>query len=74
MKAKKITERLLTAIMLVVFVICYCYASRCDYEDAVICEMKNNGYYAILSENYPEFTDYQLVEMYISQKSDNECK
>lgn len=39
-------------------------AGRCDYEDAVICEMKNNGAYYELSHAHPHATDHELVVLY----------
>lgn len=39
-------------------------AGRSDYEDARIVEMKDNGSYYELSEQYPDATDSELIKIY----------
>lgn len=43
-------------------------AGRSDKQDAVLCEMKNNGAYQELAEQHPQATDAQLIEMYERNK------
>lgn len=39
-------------------------AGRSDYEDARVVEMKDNGSYYELSEQYPDATDSELIKIY----------
>lgn len=39
-------------------------AGRSDYEDARIVEMKDNGSYYELSEQFPDATDSELIKIY----------
>ena len=52
----------------IVFTIALGYAGNMDYEDAVICEMKNNGAYYTLSEQHPNLSESELVELYEAEK------
>lgn len=40
------------------------YASRMDYEDAVLNEMKNNGTYYTMSQEHPDWDESHMVEVY----------
>lgn len=40
------------------------WAGQSDYEDAVVTEMKNNGSYWKLSEQYPQASDTELIAIY----------
>lgn len=40
------------------------YASRMDYEDAVLNEMKNNGTYYTMSQEHPDWDENHMVEVY----------
>ena len=40
------------------------WAAKSDHEDAIICEMKNNGSYYELSEQYPHASDAELIKIY----------
>lgn len=44
------------------------YAGQCDYEDAVIAEMKNNGWYYTISEEHPDWDESQMVKYYERNK------
>lgn len=68
MKNSKVKNSILTALMLIVSVAGLLYAGHCDYVDAVVSEMKNNGAYTTLSEQYPDMSDGQLVDVYITNK------
>lgn len=48
----------------VLFIVLLGFVGRGDYEDDVICEMKNNGAYWELVEQYPDASDSQLVSIY----------
>ena len=51
------------------FIVALGYAGNMDYEDAVICEMKNNGAYYTLSEQHPNLSESELVELYEAAKN-----
>lgn len=44
-------------------------AGRSDKQDAVLCEMKNNGAYWELAEKYPQASDARLVEIYERERA-----
>lgn len=44
------------------------YASRMDYEDAVLNEMKNNGTYYAMSQEHPDWDEHHMVEVYDQRK------
>ena len=44
-------------------------AGHCDYVDDVITEMKNNGSYYELVEQYPNASESELVKIYNSKKN-----
>lgn len=48
------------------------YASRMDYEDAVLNEMKNNGTYYTMSQEYPDWDESHMVEVYDAFKKQRE--
>lgn len=48
----------------VLFIVLLGIVGRGDYEDDVICEMKNNGTYWELVEKYPDASESQLVSIY----------
>lgn len=61
-------KALRTALCVGAFFAALGYAGHMDYEDAVVCEMKNNGAYWELSEKNPQLTDGELVEIYERQR------
>lgn len=48
------------------------YASRMDYEDAVLNEMKNNGTYYAMSQEHPDWNEAEMVKEYTERKEKNE--
>lgn len=40
------------------------WAGRSDYEDATLCEMKNNGAYYELQRSHPGASEAELVKLY----------
>nr|DAW38891.1 MAG TPA: hypothetical protein [Caudoviricetes sp.] len=48
------------------------YASRMDYEDAVLNEMKNNGTYYAMSQEHPDWDEAEMVKEYTEWKEKNE--
>lgn len=48
------------------------YASRMDYEDAVLNEMKNNGTYYAMSQEPPDWDEAEMVEVYTERKMQRE--
>ena len=48
------------------------YASRMDYEDAVLNEMKNNGTYYAMSQEHPDWDEHHMVEVYDQRKMQRE--
>jgi len=58
------------AVLFLLFVACG-VAGRSDYQDAVVAEMKNNGSYWKLSQQYPQATDAMLIKLYKNQKNNN---
>lgn len=44
------------------------YASRMDYEDAVLNEMKNNGTYYAMSQEHPDWDEAEMVKEYTERK------
>lgn len=61
-------KKFITAIKVIAgtvfFIFALSWAGRSDYEDAVVIEMKNNGTYWKLSEQYPDATDAELIAIY----------
>lgn len=49
--------------------ICLLIAGHYDYVDAVITEMKNNGSYYELVEQYPDASESELVKIYYDKKN-----
>lgn len=43
-----------------------------DHQDAIICEMKNNGAYWELSEQHPQATDAELIKLYKQEEETSE--
>jgi hypothetical protein len=48
------------------------YASRMDYEDAVLNEMKNNGTYYAMSQEHPDWDEAEMVKEYTERKMQRE--
>jgi hypothetical protein len=48
------------------------YASRMDYEDAVLNEMKNNGTYYAMSQEHPDWDEAEMVKEYTEWKMQRE--
>jgi hypothetical protein len=48
------------------------YASRMDYEDAVLNEMKNNGTYYAMSQEHPDWDEAEMVKEYTERKLQRE--
>ena len=48
------------------------YASRMDYEDAVLNEMKNNGTYYAMSQEHPDWDEAEMVKEYTELKMQRE--
>lgn len=61
---KKIIEVIKWVVIGVAMVAAFSLAAKSDHEDAIICEMKNNGSYYELSEQYPHASDAELIQIY----------
>lgn len=65
-------KKTITAIKIIAgfvfFIVAFGWAGSSDYEDAVVTEMKNNGTYWKLSEQYPTMSDADLVKIYTNKK------
>lgn len=49
-------------------------AGNSDFTDAMVTEMKNNGSYYTLSEEHPQASDGQLVEIYLAERDNHKTK
>lgn len=65
---KKILNFMKYAAIVAAFAAAMGYAGQSDYEDAIVAEMKNNGAYYRLSDEHPNMTDAQLIEVYKAEK------
>lgn len=65
---KKLSDLQITAIATIGLLAVFAWASRSDFNDEVVCEMKNVGVYDSLSEAHPDFTDEQLVGYYLAER------
>lgn len=65
---KKVIEIIKWVVIGVALVAAFGWAAKSDHDDAILCEMKNNGSYYELSEQYPHASDAELIKMYLEHK------
>lgn len=55
-------------LFIIFFIAALAVAGQSDYEDAVLCEMKNNGLYWELADRHPELSNSELVKLYMEER------
>lgn len=61
---KKTIEIIKWIVIGIAMIAAFSYAAKSDHDDAIISEMKNNGSYYELSEQHPDASDAELIQIY----------
>lgn len=61
---KKTIEIIKWVVIGIAMIAAFSYAAKSDHDDAIISEMKNNGSYYELSEQHPDASDAELIQIY----------
>lgn len=71
MKRQTIKEMAFMTLLLMAALVAFGFAGQCDFEDAAVTEMKNNGAYWRMSAEHPDWSDSRLVEVYLEERDAN---